>query len=119
MRRNALRSAMAVSMLCVSTLAQSQSACQFIGLRVLKRVWLEEGLGVMLAPVQPFDAGAAGCINNASALIPFSHPHFKELYSAALAALASGTPIDSYICGCASNWGTTFPSVLNFGVGPP
>lgn len=88
MTRNALRSVMAVSMLCASAMAQSQSACQFIGLRVLKRVWLEEGLGVMLAPVQPFDAGAAGCINSASGLIPFSQPHFKELYSAALAAVS-------------------------------
>jgi hypothetical protein len=117
--RSSTRVLMGITLITLTGVVQSQSAPQFIGLRVLKRVWWEAGLGVAITPVTSFDSGATGCSNYSAAILPFSHPNFKELYATLLAAYLSGLPIDSYVVSCQSAWGTTLPSIWNLGIGTP
>jgi hypothetical protein len=117
MHRKLQRLALVAVLVTVSCLAQSQSSCQWIGSRVLKGVWIENNAGLVLTPTQPFDSAGVGCATLDKAFIPFSHPNFKELYAAALSAMASGTPVNGYSCSCFGWWGSTYLNVVSLGVG--
>lgn len=108
------------SLLVVLALAASAVAmpgCQFLGPRVLKRVWINEGVGITLTPMTDWDASSsAGCLSVTTAVIPQNDPHYKEKLSQALSALATGREVNAWYCSCTSWLSTTFPQIDDFGV---
>ena len=115
MRRGGIKCLPLLLAMIVPALADAQT-CQFIGDRTIKRLWLEVNLGLVIVPTQNFD-NAAGCANTSQAIVPASNPMFKNILAGAMMAMATGTPINAFGCGCQSAWNTNFPSVYNFGVG--
>ena len=116
--RTSCRAALLIGLALLSGTAQPQSP-QFIGRRVLKRVWFETCVGVSVLRVTSFDSGAAGCTDYSSAVLPTNHPNFKEVYAILLSARALGEPIESFILGCYAGQSGTYPSLWNVGVGSP
>ena len=106
-----------VSLLCAgaSLVVQAQT-CSFTAQRTIKGFWIENGLGLVIVPTQDFDNGY-GCTNVKQAIVLQSHPLYKQMHASVMMAMAAGTPINAYACGCQSAWNNTYPIVINLGVG--
>ncbi len=94
----------------------SAQTCGFLGQRTIKGFWIENGLGLVVTPTQNFD-NAAACTKTVQAIVLQSHPLYKQMHASVMMAMATGTPINAYGCGCQAAWNNdTYPLIVNFGV---
>jgi hypothetical protein len=87
-----------------------------IGSRTVKSYWQENGAFFSITPTTPFD-NPTGCTSGALAIIPATHPAYKQFLAAVIHAMATNTTISAWASGCYSYWGQTFPSIYALGVG--
>ncbi len=87
-----------------------------VGVRTIKSYWIESGAYLTVTPTTPFD-NPTGCSQSSLAIIPATHPAYKQLLAAVIHAMATNTPISAWTSGCYSAWSQTYPSLYSLGVG--
>lgn len=115
--RKLIRNMAAATLLSTTALAANAESCGFIGLRSVKSYWVEGSLGFVIVPIQTFDNPTA-CTRSDQAFVLSSNPQYKQILASAMLAMASGTPMQAYACGCQTYWsGQSWPIIASFGVG--
>lgn len=114
MKRNIRNAACAVLFATCSVGVFAQAA-GFLGARTVKGYWIEGGAFLAIAPTVPFD-NPTGCTQSGLAIIPATHPAYKQTLAAVIHAMATNTAVSAYATGCYSSWGQTYPSLYGFGV---
>jgi hypothetical protein len=115
MKRN-LRILVCAALLAASSNGAFAQASGALGSRTVKSYWIEGGAFLAVTPTAPFD-NPTGCTQSSLAIIPATHPAYKQMLAAVIHAMATNAPISMWATGCYSSWGQTFPSFYALGVG--
>jgi hypothetical protein len=107
---------LATTLCAVAPPAAQAQASGPLGTRTVIKYWIESSTFLSITPTAPFD-NPTGCATSTSAIIPSSHPAYKQMMAAVVHAMATNTPISAWASGCFSFWGQSYPAIYAIGVG--
>jgi hypothetical protein len=107
--------ALGLAALCLFNPAHAQ-ASGALGSRTVQYYWIEGGSFLALKPTTPWD-NPTGCTQSGFAVIPATHPMYRQALAAVVHAMSTNSPIYLWAQGCHSAWGETWPSFYGIGVG--
>lgn len=84
-------------------------------MRVIKSYWIESNIFLAIRPDSSFN-NPTGCGNSDIAIIPATHPAFKQVMAGVVHSMSMNAPVHVWAQGCFSFWGQTFP--IFYGIGP-